>query len=63
VAAGTTVTQDVPPNALVIGRVRQLVKKAWAAKQRATTPTRAASRNRPRANKPAARARKTTKKR
>jgi bifunctional UDP-N-acetylglucosamine pyrophosphorylase/glucosamine-1-phosphate N-acetyltransferase len=63
VAAGTTVTQDVPPNALVIGRVRQLVKKAWAAKQRATTPTRAASGNRPRANKPAARARKTTKKR
>jgi bifunctional UDP-N-acetylglucosamine pyrophosphorylase/glucosamine-1-phosphate N-acetyltransferase len=63
VAAGTTVTQDVPPDALVIGRVRQLVKKAWAAKQRALTPTRAADGERSRANAPAAPARKTTKKR
>ncbi|HET8759853.1 MAG TPA: bifunctional UDP-N-acetylglucosamine diphosphorylase/glucosamine-1-phosphate N-acetyltransferase GlmU, partial [Nitrospiria bacterium] len=29
VAAGTTVTQDVPPDALVIGRVRQTVKTGW----------------------------------
>jgi bifunctional UDP-N-acetylglucosamine pyrophosphorylase/glucosamine-1-phosphate N-acetyltransferase len=35
VAAGTTVTQDVPPDALVIGRVRQEVRKDWASKRRA----------------------------
>lgn len=29
-AAGTTVTEDVPENALVIGRVRQEVKEGWA---------------------------------
>jgi bifunctional UDP-N-acetylglucosamine pyrophosphorylase/glucosamine-1-phosphate N-acetyltransferase len=63
VAAGTTVTTDVPPDALVIGRVRQLVKKGWAATQRAPTPTRAAGGERSRTKKPAARARKTTKKR
>lgn len=34
VAAGTTVTEDVPPDALVIGRVRQTIKKGWAAKRR-----------------------------
>jgi bifunctional UDP-N-acetylglucosamine pyrophosphorylase/glucosamine-1-phosphate N-acetyltransferase len=28
-AAGTTVTQDVPDDALVIGRVRQEVKPQW----------------------------------
>ncbi len=33
VAAGTTVSEDVPPGALVIGRVRQIVKKGWAAKR------------------------------
>jgi bifunctional UDP-N-acetylglucosamine pyrophosphorylase/glucosamine-1-phosphate N-acetyltransferase len=33
VAAGTTVTDDVPPDALVIGRVRQIVKKGWAKKR------------------------------
>ena len=29
-AAGTTVTEDVPDDALVIGRVRQTVKKDWS---------------------------------
>jgi bifunctional UDP-N-acetylglucosamine pyrophosphorylase/glucosamine-1-phosphate N-acetyltransferase len=33
VAAGTTVTQDVPPDSLVIGRVRQTVKKGWTRKR------------------------------
>ncbi len=33
VAAGTTVTSDVPPDSLVIGRVRQIVKKGWAKKR------------------------------
>lgn len=30
VAAGTVVTEDVPPNALVIGRPREQIKKEWA---------------------------------
>lgn len=33
VAAGTTVTQDVPPESLVIGRVRPIVKKGWSRKR------------------------------
>jgi bifunctional UDP-N-acetylglucosamine pyrophosphorylase/glucosamine-1-phosphate N-acetyltransferase len=33
VAAGTTVTKDVPPDSLVIGRVRQIIKKGWAKKR------------------------------
>jgi bifunctional UDP-N-acetylglucosamine pyrophosphorylase/glucosamine-1-phosphate N-acetyltransferase len=63
VAAGTTVTENVPPDALVIGRARQLVKKGWAAAQRATTPARTAPKQRSGSSAPAARARKTTKKR
>jgi bifunctional UDP-N-acetylglucosamine pyrophosphorylase/glucosamine-1-phosphate N-acetyltransferase len=35
VAAGTTVTQDVPPNALAIGRAPQVIRPEWAAKRRA----------------------------
>lgn len=31
-AAGTTITEDVPDDALVIGRVRQVVKEGWAKK-------------------------------
>jgi len=34
IAAGTTVTEDVPADALVIGRVRQVVKKGWAKRKR-----------------------------
>ena len=33
-AAGTTVTRDVEPDALVIGRARQEVKAGWAAEHR-----------------------------
>jgi bifunctional UDP-N-acetylglucosamine pyrophosphorylase / glucosamine-1-phosphate N-acetyltransferase len=39
VAAGTTVTQDVPPNALAISRGRQVVKEEYAKKYRAPTGT------------------------
>ena len=31
-ATGTTITEDVPPDALVIGRVRQEIKSDWAKK-------------------------------
>lgn len=35
IAAATTVTQDVPEDAMVIGRTRQQVKEGWAAANRA----------------------------
>ncbi len=35
VAAGTTVTQDVPLDSLVISRVTQVTRPGWAAKRRA----------------------------
>lgn len=34
IAAGTTVTQDVPPNALAIGRASQVNRPEWAVKRR-----------------------------
>ena len=34
IAAGTTVTGDVPTDAMVIGRTRQQVKEGWAAENR-----------------------------
>ena len=34
IAAGTTVTQDVPPNGLAIGRAAQVNRPDWAAKRR-----------------------------
>jgi bifunctional UDP-N-acetylglucosamine pyrophosphorylase/glucosamine-1-phosphate N-acetyltransferase len=34
IAAGTTVTEDVPADALVIGRVPQSVKPGWAKRKR-----------------------------
>ena len=34
IAAGTTVTKDVPPDALTVGRVRQENKEGWAARRR-----------------------------
>ena len=34
IAAGSTITQDVPPGSLAIGRVRQVNKKDWARKQK-----------------------------
>ena len=35
VAAGTTVTQDVPADALVLSRVPQITREGWAARRRA----------------------------
>lgn len=35
VAAGTTVTRDVPPNSLVLSRTDQVVKEGWATKRQA----------------------------
>src|SRR5262249_55663253 len=34
IAAGSAVTENVPPNALALGRSRQTVKPGWAAKKR-----------------------------
>ena len=34
IAAASTVTEDVPEDAMVIGRVRQEVKEGWAAENR-----------------------------
>jgi bifunctional UDP-N-acetylglucosamine pyrophosphorylase/glucosamine-1-phosphate N-acetyltransferase len=34
IAAGSTITQDVPPDSLAIGRSRQVNKKAWAKKSK-----------------------------
>jgi bifunctional UDP-N-acetylglucosamine pyrophosphorylase/glucosamine-1-phosphate N-acetyltransferase len=38
VAAGSSITEDVPPDALAIARGRQDVKPGWAAKRRAAMP-------------------------
>lgn len=35
IAAGTTVTEDVPADALVISRVQQVTRQGWAARRRA----------------------------
>ncbi len=35
VAAGSTITEDVPKDALALGRARQVTKLGWAAKRRA----------------------------
>ena len=34
IAAGTTVTEDVPKDAMAIGRARQAVKEGWAEENR-----------------------------
>jgi bifunctional UDP-N-acetylglucosamine pyrophosphorylase/glucosamine-1-phosphate N-acetyltransferase len=34
VAAGSTITEDVPDDALALGRSRQAIKEGWAAKKR-----------------------------
>jgi bifunctional UDP-N-acetylglucosamine pyrophosphorylase/glucosamine-1-phosphate N-acetyltransferase len=39
IAAGTTVTRDVPPDALAIGRADQTNKPDWAARRRAMSDT------------------------
>jgi bifunctional UDP-N-acetylglucosamine pyrophosphorylase/glucosamine-1-phosphate N-acetyltransferase len=40
VGSGSVITQDVPPDALALGRVRQVIKQGWAARWRATHPKR-----------------------
>lgn len=40
VAAGSTVTKDVPPDALALGRSRQVTKPDWAARRRAALAAR-----------------------
>jgi bifunctional UDP-N-acetylglucosamine pyrophosphorylase/glucosamine-1-phosphate N-acetyltransferase len=47
VAAGTTVTQDVPADALVISRVPQTTRAGWAAKRRALLVKEAATPTKP----------------
>jgi bifunctional UDP-N-acetylglucosamine pyrophosphorylase/glucosamine-1-phosphate N-acetyltransferase len=34
VAAGSTITEDVPPDALALGRSRQITKESWASRRR-----------------------------
>lgn len=34
VAAGSTITEDVPPDALALGRSRQVIKQSWARQRR-----------------------------
>src|SRR5437773_8441000 len=36
IAAGSTVTKDVPPGALAVGRAHQVVKEGWAARKAKT---------------------------
>jgi bifunctional UDP-N-acetylglucosamine pyrophosphorylase / glucosamine-1-phosphate N-acetyltransferase len=36
IGAGSTITKDVPPNALALGRARQVVKEDWAEARRRT---------------------------
>jgi bifunctional UDP-N-acetylglucosamine pyrophosphorylase/glucosamine-1-phosphate N-acetyltransferase len=35
-AAGSVITDAVPPDALALGRARQVIKPEWAAKRKAT---------------------------
>jgi bifunctional UDP-N-acetylglucosamine pyrophosphorylase/glucosamine-1-phosphate N-acetyltransferase len=34
IAAATTVTEDVPPDSLALGRARQIIKEGWAREKR-----------------------------
>jgi bifunctional UDP-N-acetylglucosamine pyrophosphorylase/glucosamine-1-phosphate N-acetyltransferase len=38
-AAGSVITDSVPPDALALGRARQVTKENWARKRREKTPT------------------------
>jgi bifunctional UDP-N-acetylglucosamine pyrophosphorylase/glucosamine-1-phosphate N-acetyltransferase len=38
-AAGSVITDPVPPDALALGRARQVIKENWARKRREKTPT------------------------
>ncbi len=39
VAAGSTITEDVPPEALSIGRTRQVTKEGWARRRETAAPS------------------------
>jgi len=39
IAAGSTITEDVPPEALALGRARQINKEGWTRQQEAVKPT------------------------
>jgi len=43
IAAGATVTEDVPPGALAISRARQVNLEGWVARRRAKSPAKAGS--------------------
>jgi bifunctional UDP-N-acetylglucosamine pyrophosphorylase/glucosamine-1-phosphate N-acetyltransferase len=34
IAAGSVITDDVPPNSLALGRARQVVKEGWKKRQK-----------------------------
>jgi bifunctional UDP-N-acetylglucosamine pyrophosphorylase/glucosamine-1-phosphate N-acetyltransferase len=38
VAAGSTITADVPPRTLALGRARQVVKEGWVRRKKEETP-------------------------
>ncbi len=59
IAAGTTVTEDVPPDALAIARAPQVNREGWAARRRALLAEESQARNAP---KPAAKADTTRRK-
>jgi bifunctional UDP-N-acetylglucosamine pyrophosphorylase/glucosamine-1-phosphate N-acetyltransferase len=44
VAAGSAITEDVPPDSLALGRARQVVKPGWAKARRARAKAEDASR-------------------
>jgi bifunctional UDP-N-acetylglucosamine pyrophosphorylase/glucosamine-1-phosphate N-acetyltransferase len=46
-AAGSTLTEDVPPGALALGRARQVVKPGWAKRLRASRAAQSARRRAP----------------
>jgi bifunctional UDP-N-acetylglucosamine pyrophosphorylase/glucosamine-1-phosphate N-acetyltransferase len=38
IAAGSTITENVPPGALAVGRAKQVIKEGWAAKRKKLKP-------------------------
>jgi bifunctional UDP-N-acetylglucosamine pyrophosphorylase/glucosamine-1-phosphate N-acetyltransferase len=46
-AAGSTITEDVPPESLAIGRARQVTKEGWARERKKTPPARDSAEKKP----------------
>jgi len=46
-AAGSTITEDVPPESLAIGRARQVIKEGWARERKKTPPARDSAEKKP----------------